>query len=115
MNQEEREAFADFFVARRDANLRENEAIDQIINVLGKPIVEAQEETIEYEWNPKNIKWDKTEGPKGPYERGSPEQSENYRNMLKDLEAHKGKLTKDGYFYWLFNDNETVGRKQRNK
>jgi hypothetical protein len=115
MNQEEREAIADIFAARRDANLRENETIDHLINVLGKPILEAEKEAIEYEWKPEKIKWDKTEGPKGPYEKSSPEQSENYKDMLKDLEAHKGKLTKDGYFYWLFNDNETVGRKQRTK
>jgi hypothetical protein len=38
--------------------------------------------------------------------------------MLQDLKAHGGKLSRkesDGatWFYWLFQDASTVGRKQR--
>jgi hypothetical protein len=31
--------------------------------------------------------------------------------MLKDLAEHKGKLTRDGLFYWTFQNGTTVGRK----
>jgi hypothetical protein len=35
--------------------------------------------------------------------------------MLKDLQAHNGKLTKEGWFYWVFQNGTTVGRKKRNQ
>jgi len=33
--------------------------------------------------------------------------------MLKDLKEHGGRLTREGYFYWVFQDQATVGRKKR--
>jgi hypothetical protein len=41
------------------------------------------------------------------------EATNDYHNMLTDLKAHNGKLTRDGLFYWLFQDGATVGRKKR--
>jgi len=73
---------------------------------------------VKIEWNPEAIKWVETEGFKGKYERYpaegcKPEGSKDYWNMLKDLKAHGGKLTREGYFYWVFRDGSTVGRKKR--
>ena len=70
----------------------------------------------ETQYNPENIKWIKTEGSKGPYER-YPKPGErldatpDYRGLLADLNAHKGRLQRAGLFYWLFTDNITIGRK----
>jgi len=69
-------------------------------------------------WDPNAIKWVEAEGFKGPYERypaqgEKAEGSADYWNMLKDLKAHGGRLTRDGMFYWLFQDGSTVGRKKR--
>jgi len=65
------------------------------------------------EWDPSRIKWVKAEGAKGPYERADPQATKDYQNMLKDLKEHGGRLTRDGYFYWVFQDQATVGRKKR--
>ena len=70
------------------------------------------------EWNPSRIKWVETEGFKGKYERYPAEGvkvegNRDYWNMLKDLKAHGGKLTRNSYFYWIFKDGSTVGRKKR--
>ncbi len=69
-------------------------------------------------WDPNAIKWVQTEGFKGPYERypaadAKAEGTVDYQNMLRDLKAHGGRLTREGWFYWLFQDGSTVGRKQR--
>lgn len=104
----------DLLVKLRDAHQQAADALNEELEKHAPPGV------IEYEWNPENIKWVTAEGTKGPYERypaheQEAESSENYKNILKDLEAHKGKLTKDDYFYWLFSDGATVGRKKRKK
>jgi len=69
-------------------------------------------------WDPSKIKWVQADGAKGPYERypgedEKPESTPDYKNMLADLKEHKGKLTRDGYFFWVFTDNATIGRKKR--
>ena len=64
-------------------------------------------------WDPSKIKWVPAEGAKGRYDRADPQASRDFQNMLKDLKEHGGRLTRDGYFYWVFRDQATVGRKKR--
>jgi len=65
-------------------------------------------------WQPNRIKWEQTQGKSGPYERSVDTDSLDYKALLNDLVAHQGKLTRDGYFYWLFQNGSTIGRKKRN-
>jgi len=37
----------------------------------------------------------------------------DFEALLADLDAHNGKLTKDGWFYWRFSNGDAVGRKKR--
>lgn len=74
-------------------------------------------EPKEHTWNPSKIKFVQTEGVRGPYWRypaagQKAESTEDYRNMIQDLLNHNEKLTRDGFFYWLFSDGATVGRKK---
>jgi len=64
-------------------------------------------------WDPGKIKWTEEEGTKGPYEKSEDVNSLDFKGLVKDLNAHKGALNKDGYFYWLFENGATVGRKKR--
>lgn len=74
-------------------------------------------------WDPTRIKWVDVQGVSGPYQRypaegEKPEASEDYKNLLTDLKEHNGKLSRkepDGstWFYWLFKDQASVGRKLR--
>jgi len=70
-------------------------------------------------WNASKIAWVEAEGKKGKYERypAEGEKAESipdYKDLLADLKAYGGKLTRDGYFFWLFTaDKATVGRKRR--
>jgi hypothetical protein len=64
-------------------------------------------------WDPSKIKWIQEEGAKGPFEKSEDVNSLDFKEMLKDLAAHDGKLNRDGSFYWTFQNGATVGRKKR--
>ncbi len=65
------------------------------------------------------LRWEEREGSSGPYqaatERGNlePPRYGHWQALVKDLRDHDGKLTKQGYFLWLFQDEKTVGRKKQ--
>lgn len=63
-------------------------------------------------WNPTNIRWVLAEGNRGPYERSQDSASPDFKSLLEDLSQHGGRLAKDGYFFWIFQDGTTVGRKK---
>ena len=81
------------------------EAIDEYLNFLSKSML--------CEWDPTQIKWIQIEGPRGLYEKAHSQNNEDFKAMLQDLKAHSGKLTRDNYFYWIFQDQTTIGRKKR--
>jgi hypothetical protein len=72
-------------------------------------ITEAQENL----WSMEKIAWTKTEGSSGPYEKSEDVNNPHFKAMLTDLEAHKGKMTKGGFFIWVFENGSSVGRKRR--
>ena len=63
-------------------------------------------------WDPSKIKWEQKEGSKGLYERSEDIDKQDFKAMLKQLAAKGGKLTRDGMFYWLFQNGSTIGRKK---
>ena len=63
-------------------------------------------------WNPDAIKWESRQGSKGPFERSEDVDNPQFKLLLKDLAAHQGKLTRNGLFYWTFQNGSTVGRKK---
>jgi len=66
-----------------------------------------------WKWNPDAIKWEKTEGWKGDYERSEDVNNPEFKALLKDLAEHNGKLSRNGMFYWVFKNGAVVGRKKR--
>ena len=63
-------------------------------------------------WNPDKIKWTVAQGAKGEYERSEDTDNPEFKAMIKDLSVHGGRLTREGYFYWIFTNSKTVGRKK---
>jgi len=65
-------------------------------------------------WDCDKVQWVQDEGARGPYERADPQglNGSDFDLMLKDLKAHNGRLTRDGFFYWVFQDQARVGRKK---
>ena len=95
----EREAILDF------ANALEAAAV-KLKHELG---VDCTKKPAAAQWDPIKIKWIEDVGKKGPYEKAE-SGAEDYQHMIKDLQDHQGKLNHEGRFYWLFQDNKTVGR-----
>jgi hypothetical protein len=77
---------------------------------------EPQEKRLEYDLM--KVVTQQTEGAKGYYLKASPEDNQNNRDfelLIEDLKQHDGKLTKQGYFCWLFSDKQTAGMKKSNR
>ncbi|MCW4040399.1 MAG: hypothetical protein NWE83_06575 [Candidatus Bathyarchaeota archaeon] len=64
------------------------------------------------DWNPDNIQWEPTKGPKGEYELAAHQDSIDFRLLTRDLNATHGKLERDQYFYWAFQRSAKIGRKR---
>jgi len=107
-------SFTDFevsvLVIERDTAQFRVERIDELLNKVGeaKGYVEAQKGT----WDPKKVEWVETAGTKGLYDKASAQGTDDFKAMLIDLKKHDGKLSRDGFFYWVFSDEATVGRKK---
>ena len=80
----------------------------------GEPVKDSKTEP-KGEWDPQKIKWATAQGTRGQYERAEDVNNLEFKAMLKDLAAHKGKLLRGGFFYWIFQDDCTIGRKRRGK
>lgn len=81
-------------------------------------IPEAQKATGErvWSWNPDAIIWVEASGPSGGYHLATADNNQgnvDFQEMLKDLEAHQGCLTRNGCFYWKFQQKPFAGRKKR--
>lgn len=64
-------------------------------------------------WDQAKIKWVEAQGSSGPYERSEDVNSPDFKALVKDLASHNGRLSKDGVFFWLFENGAIVGRKKR--
>jgi hypothetical protein len=91
------------------------EAFTDFLNAVDAGIQAARQtiKAVKVGWNPDAIKWEKAEGSKGTYERGEDVNNPEFKVMLKDLASHGNRLTRNGYFYWIFKNGTTVGRKRR--
>ena len=78
-------------------------------------ILESTEPKEEPTYNILKIVTRQTEGKSGYYLKASAADNQNnpdFEALIEDLKQHDNKLTKQGYFCWLFSDNKTVGMKQ---
>lgn len=64
-------------------------------------------------WDASKIAWVEAEGAKGKYERSEDVNNPNFKAMLKDVVAHGGRMNHQGFFYWVFQNGTTVGRKKK--
>lgn len=90
-------------------------ALDAIQDELDNrdPEITTQKPT---NFDPEQIDWFKASGPNGVYERyPAPQQqptiTPHYTYLLDQLKKHNKAYSYDGLFYWLFNDQVTIGRK----
>lgn len=99
------EVLVDFATALESVCVNLKRYALELVNDEGKPV-----------WDPDKIKWEKAQSSKGEYERADGEQNRgvvDFDNLVADLKAHNGRLSRLGFFYWLFEQTSTptVGRK----
>jgi len=100
----------DFVVKLREACAIVMDACEDYLEKSGMTKIPDKE----IQWDPNMVVWVKKDGDRGPYELAEPDPNNKvYQAMLQDLKAHDGKLTKDGYFYWVFTDGKAIGRKKK--
>ncbi len=108
MNEKDREiaeVLVDFATALESACVNLKRYVGDLLNVEDRPV-----------WDVDKIKWIKAQSGKGEYERADAEANKgvvDFDNLVADLKLHNGKLSRLGFFYWLFEQTETptVGRK----
>jgi len=96
--------FLDFLNGLEASIVKMKEQIAKLVGAEEKP---------KFQWNPEKIKWEKAQGSKGEFEKSEDVDNPEFKKMLKDLAEHNGKLTRNGTFYWIFQNGSTVGRKKR--
>jgi len=99
----------DFLVKLRDAFTMATEATNDYVESLAP--AEVREEKAA--WNPEKIVWTQKTGQRGPYEQSEEANNTEFKAMHRDIAAHNGKLMRDGFFFWIFTNSATVGRKKR--
>ena len=92
------------------ANAVEAACVNLRLQVEGKQKLEQPSSS---KWDPGKIQWVKSEGFRGPFEKSEDFNNLEFKRMLKDLVEHNGKLSKNGFFYWVYRNGSTVGRKKR--
>ena len=95
---------------------RFRESLAALIQQRLIPEAEKAVEDRVWGWNPEAVVWVDATGPSGGYQLAAAESNQgnsDFDEMLKDLEAHGGRLTRDGVFYWRFQRKPNVGRKRR--
>jgi len=92
-------------------------ALLEFLNAVEAGIASARQRIKEEKigWNPDQIKWIDAQGTAGPYQRSEDFDNPEFKAMLKDLQAHGGRLTREGWFFWIFQSGATVGRKKRSQ
>jgi len=74
---------------------------------------QAQPQTETQAYDMAKVKWEQKTGQKGPFEKTDDYNSLDYKALLRELQSHKGKMRKYGYFLWIFENGSTIGRKRK--
>jgi hypothetical protein len=63
------------------------------------------------------IAWKDATGEKGPYGRAEDYENPDHKALVQFLNDHIPSkcVTSQGFFYWLFSDGRTVGRRPKNR
>jgi len=99
MDEKDREAILDFCSALEAACVKLKRELD------------VSPDQTRHSWDPNKIPWVDKQGDKGPFQMSEDVNNLEFKAMLKNLNEHKGKMSRDGKFYWIFTNGTTVGRK----
>ena len=113
MDDKERQLFGRYLSERANALRQELEAIDELVNELGKPFTEATptEKPIETQFN--GLNWTTKEGTRGNYEQTANDNSEAFKTLSAYVKAKGGFVTFHGFKAWIHNNDPNLIDRKR--
>jgi len=91
------------------------DALNSVVDALSRLRDEIAVLVGAFSYDINRIKWEPAEGSAGVYEKSEDVNNPHFRALLKDVQAHGGKMTVGGYFVWSFKNGCVLGRKPRKK
>lgn len=94
------------------------DAANQQLRISIKKLVDVQLTpcSIKLPFNAERITWTAKVGNRGPFELSNNIENPDYLALLEFLKTHAdGALASEGFYYWVFTDGVTIGRKPSNK
>jgi hypothetical protein len=91
------------------------DALNSVCDALSKLRDEISVLVGAFSYDIDRIKWEPAEGSSGAYERSEDLDNPHFKALLRDVQAHGGKMTVGDYFVWSFKNGSVLGRKPRKK
>jgi len=98
----------DTIVKLRDAFIMASDALQEELEA------QAPKGKVDLTADLTGIVWEAAVGPKGAYEKTDDTNNVKYKQLLKAVQEHQGKLTIDNYFVWVFDNGHTIARRPKN-
>jgi hypothetical protein len=100
--------FEDFLKSFVDALNSVVDALSKLRDEIGLIIGATSYDINKIEWKPAS-------GCSGAYERSEDLNNPHFKALLRDVQAHGGKMIVGDYFIWAFKNGGVLGRKPRKK
>ena len=117
MNEEERDVLAQFVSNKLQHNLEENEDLENLLNILGKPIMDAKPSAKPTLDEISSLRYVNKTSDKGAYKTASKTDNPNnaaFLKLQKYLKEHKGFAILHGFKFWQFSNNpDVIGRRKQ--
>lgn len=81
-------------------------------------LIQQESKVVLREYDVSKILWQKKDGEKGAYELATDKDNKDnseYIALKGHLKEEDGRISKDGLFYWLFQNSDAIGRKPQKK
>ena len=114
MNDQDRLIWGRYLSVVATSRRMELEALDELVNEIGKPILEetkAVEKPTETQFN--GLGWTLKKGARGDYEQSENDNSEAFKILSQYVKAHGGFSNLFGWKLWLHNSNENLIDRKR--
>src|SRR5271157_2362999 len=105
------EAQIEALVRVRDGLRQASDAIDDLLQLQN-----PTKDLTKLPFNVSKIQWKPKQGDHGPFELSDDYSNVDHQQLLVFMEKHAGgAVTSDGFYYWIFTDGKTIGRKPSNQ
>jgi len=108
MNDDERLIWGKYLSAVATSRRQELEALDELLNEIGKLIMEVQpvQKPTEQQFN--SLQWTTKTGTRGDYQQIENDKSQEFKILAEYVKSKGGFCNIHGFKVWLHNQNENI-------